>query len=117
MLYELHTELKDGITAAYKHVELKNLRRQCRRQCVGGCCRGCGHTRKSPHPLIPNDKIDSLVRLAYSLRYFSGRSTYDVSTKYSVSHTEMMGSGWCMFKAVNEVKEWYITNPLDDQVQ
>ena len=113
MFYELHKELKDGITAAYEHVELKNLRIQWKRQHVGGCGRGCGHTHKPPHLLIPKGKIDGSVRLAYSLRYFSGRSTYDVTTKCSVSHMEMMGSGWYMFKAVNKVKESYITSPLD----
>ena len=37
--------------------------------------------------------------------------------KYSVSHTELMDSVWYVVKAVNALKQWYITYPFDHKTQ
>ena len=37
--------------------------------------------------------------------------------KYGVSHTELMDSVWYVVKAVNAMKLWYITYPLDHEKQ
>ena len=37
--------------------------------------------------------------------------------KYGVSHTELMDSVWYVVKAVNAMRQWYITYLLDDEKQ
>jgi hypothetical protein len=37
--------------------------------------------------------------------------------EYGVSHTELMDSVWYVVKAVNAMKQWYITYPLDYEKQ
>lgn len=112
---KLHEELKDGIKKAHKVAleRRKKQRRALQRQRRGTRRR----LNNPPLPPIPNGNIHTSVRLASSLRYFSGGSPYDVMPQYGISHTEVLDSVWYVVESTNKVEEWYITYPTDHNEQ
>jgi len=80
---------------------------------VGGHGRGHRRSRNPPPPPIPNGNIDTSVQLAWTLRYFRGESPYDIMAKHGVFHTELLDSVWYVVEAVNAMKQWCVTYPLE----
>ena len=48
-----------------------------------------------------NGQVTPDVRLACALRWFAGRSAYDIMTTYSIGHTDTIKSVWYVVDAVN----------------
>jgi hypothetical protein len=60
-----------------------------------------------------NGIIPSTIRLSIALRYFSGRSSYDISLTHGVSHTEVYKSVWLIVDTINTCKKLNIEFPSD----
>jgi hypothetical protein len=116
---KLHEELKEGIEKAHK-VALEKRKKQRRAlQRKNRRTRPAGHRYNPLPPPIPNGAIPTSVRLASSLRYFSGGSPYHIMPQYGLSHTEVLDSVWYVVESTNKVEAWYwyITYPTDHNEQ
>ena len=68
-------------------------------------------------PPIQNGTISNMTRIACALQYFCGASAYDLMANFDISHPEVMKSVWFVVDAINQVDEFRIQYPSDNDTQ